>query len=116
MAAYRHDNLEVMIASVRAARRARKWMRPVDEHQSAWKDERDAQMELFRDIVGNPFLPVSFDRRWVTSDVHGIANGIYADRAFDRLPILADALMDAGCKDEQVISHCRSHGPHVRGS
>jgi hypothetical protein len=43
-----------------------------------------------------------------------LATGIYEDRAFDRLPLLADALMDAGCADEQVLGHCRSDG-HVRG-
>jgi hypothetical protein len=68
-----------------------------------------------RDVFGNPFRPVTFDPRWRTADVLGLARGIYEDRAFDRLPLLADALMDAGCADEQVIGHCRSGGPHVRG-
>jgi hypothetical protein len=70
---------------------------------------------LIRDIFGNPFRPVAFDPRWRTADAVGLARGIYEDRAFDRLPLLADALMDAGCADEQVLSHCRSDGPHVRG-
>lgn len=68
-----------------------------------------------RDIVGNPFRPAAFDSRWRTADTVGLARGVYEDRAFDRLPILADALMDAGCEDEQIIDHCRSDGPHVRG-
>jgi hypothetical protein len=82
---------------------------------------RDAQMvawpggPLIRDIFANPFLPVTFDPRWRTSDAVGLARAIYDERAFDRLPILADALMDAGCDDEQVLAHCRSAGPHVRG-
>ena len=70
---------------------------------------------LLRDIFGNPFRPVAFDPRWRSADAVGLARGIYEDRAFDRLPLLADALMDAGCDDDQVISHCRSEGPHVRG-
>ena len=37
----------------------------------------------------------------------GLARGIYEDRAFDRLPLLADALMDAGCDDDDVLDHCR---------
>lgn len=53
--------------------------------------------------------------QWRTSDVVGLARGIDADRAFDRLPLLADALMDAGCADEQVIAHCREPGDHLRG-
>jgi hypothetical protein len=68
-----------------------------------------------RDILGNPFRPVPFGPRWRTSDVNGLARSIYGDRAFDRMPILADALMDAGCADEQFLSHCRGAGPHVRG-
>ncbi len=68
-----------------------------------------------RDLFGNPFRPVAFDPRWRTADTVGLARGIYEDRAFDRLPLLADALMDAGCADVQVIGHCRSEGPHVRG-
>ena len=72
-------------------------------------------LQLLREIVGNPFRPVAFDPRWQTSDTVGLAQAIYEDRAFERLPILADALMDAGCEDEQIISHCRGEGPHVRG-
>jgi hypothetical protein len=71
--------------------------------------------DLSRCVFGNPFRPVAFDPRWRTADVLGLARGIYEDRAFDRLPLLADALMDAGCADEQVLGHCRSEGPHVRG-
>lgn len=74
-----------------------------------------ASNHIFRDIVGSPFRPVTFDPRWRTSDTIGLAQAIYDDRAFERMPILADALMDAGCEDEQIISHCRSKGPHVRG-
>src|SRR5262249_46841688 len=64
------------------------------------------------DIFGNPFRPVAFDPCWRTSDAVGLARAIYDDKAFDRLPILADALMDAGCADEQVLAHCRGDGPH----
>jgi hypothetical protein len=72
-------------------------------------------LSVLREVVGNPFRPVAFDPRWRTSDTVGLARAIYDDRAFERLPILADALMDAGCEDEQIISHCRGEGPHVRG-
>jgi hypothetical protein len=70
---------------------------------------------LLRDLFGNPFRPVAFVTRLCTSDVMSLARAIYDDNAFERLPILADALMDAGCEDEQVIGHCRGPGPHVRG-
>jgi hypothetical protein len=49
----------------------------------------------------------ALDPRWRTSDVVALARGIALDRAFDRLPVLADALQDAGCDDRQVLGHCR---------
>lgn len=80
------------------------------------RDEHlDVQAHIFRDIVGNPFAPIAFDSRWRTEDTLGLALGIYEDRAFARLPILADALMDAGCADDRLLAHCRSAAPHARG-
>lgn len=73
------------------------------------------QSDIVRDIFGNPFRSVAFDARWRTSNAVRVARTIYDDLAFDRMPMLAVALMDAGCEDEQVISHCRSDGSHVRG-
>jgi hypothetical protein len=90
-----------------------------DEHLPAYRalqaTEAAAQAGLLRDLFGNPFRPVAFDPRWRTADTVGLARAIYEDRAFDRLCLLADALMDAGCDDEQVLAHCRAVGPHVRG-
>jgi hypothetical protein len=77
--------------------------------------EQTAQAALCRDIFGNPFRPVAVDPAWLTSTVVSLAEGIYAERAFDRLPILADALMDAGCDNPDILEHCRGPGPHVRG-
>jgi hypothetical protein len=74
-----------------------------------------AYLCLLREIVGNPFRSNTFERHWRTADTLGLARGIYEDRAFDRMPLLADALMDAGCADDKIISHCRTGGPHVRG-
>jgi hypothetical protein len=77
--------------------------------------ERAAQTHLLREIIGNPFSPVAFDPSWRTSTAVALAEGIYADRAFDRLPILADALEDAGCDAAELLAHLRGDGPHVRG-
>jgi len=52
---------------------------------------------------------------WLTPTVQSIAACIYQDRAFDRLPILADALEEAGCTNADVLLHCRQPGEHVRG-
>jgi hypothetical protein len=44
-----------------------------------------------------------------------LAQAVYDERAYDRLPVLADALEDAGCHDADILTHCRGPGPHVRG-
>ncbi len=89
------------------------------EAESAMSTERLAQASLIRDIFGNPFhsrfpLPSAM-LGWNDRTVPRIAEGIYADRAFDRMPILHDALLDAGCNDEALLSHCRNPDGHVRG-
>jgi hypothetical protein len=71
-----------------------------------------------RCVFGNPFAALKFDTAWLAWNegiVPRLAEGIYADRGFDRLPILADALEEAGCADDALLSHLRSPGPHVRG-
>ena len=70
---------------------------------------------IFRDIFGNPFRPVVAVPAWYTPKAQSIASAIYEDRAFDRLPILADALEEAGCTDADVLLHCRQPAEHVRG-
>ncbi|MEO2092077.1 MAG: hypothetical protein ABGY75_21700, partial [Gemmataceae bacterium] len=70
---------------------------------------------LLRCIFGNPFQPVAFADSWRSETVVALAAGIYAERAFDRLPILADALEEAGCDHPDVLAHCRGPGPHARG-
>lgn len=64
----------------------------------------------------NPFHPVSLEPSWLTSDVLALARRIYDERDFDGMPILADALQDAGCANEDVLNHCRdANQVHVRG-
>src|SRR5262249_9075974 len=76
--------------------------------------ERERLAVRFRDIIGNPFRPVLVDSRWLTGNVVAIARGIYDEYAFDRMPILADALEDAGCTNPDILDHCRELGEHVR--
>ncbi len=64
--------------------------------------------DLLRDIVGNPFRPVVYDPNWLTTDVVAIARGMYESRDFSPMPLLADALQDAGCENEDILNHCRS--------
>ncbi len=68
-----------------------------------------------RDLFGYPFRPIAFDPRWLSETAVALATSIYEQRAFDRMPILADALEDAGCEDHDILTLCRSSGPHARG-
>jgi hypothetical protein len=77
--------------------------------------ERAEQDKLLRDIFGNPFRPVAFSPEWRTSTAVAIAQGMYESRDFSAMPILADALQDAGCDNADILDHCRGPGPHVRG-
>ncbi len=70
---------------------------------------------IIRDIFGNPFRTTAFYASNLTTLVVNMAQAIYGDRAFDRLPVLADALEEEGCQDRAILDHCRSEGLHVRG-
>jgi hypothetical protein len=78
-----------------------------------------AQAELMRCISGPlPFRSVTIQAgwlRWNAGIAPAIARRIYAERTFEDLPILADALEDAGCDQPDILSHCRSNGLHARG-
>jgi hypothetical protein len=64
----------------------------------------------FRDVAVPPSCLA-----WNNGTVVKLAQAIYTDRAFDRLPILADALEDAGCTSQDILNHCRQPGEHCRG-
>jgi hypothetical protein len=94
----------------------REWNQEVHEAMRVAANHAKSTLAVFvRCVHGNPFRPVAVDPVWLTSTVVALAEGIYAERAFDRLPILADALQDAGCEDDDILNHCRGDGPHVRG-
>jgi hypothetical protein len=85
----------------------------------SYTPEHAAQAGLVRCVFGNPHHPVPADPLWLSwneGTVPAIARAIYEERAFDRLPILADALEEAGCADAEVLTHCRGNaGEHCRG-
>jgi hypothetical protein len=89
---------------------------------SAWlarkRAEHKAQCELLLDIFGKPASTASPNPAWLTWNdgaLRKMAQPIYDERDFGRLPILADALEDAGCADAAILAHCRTPGEHVRG-
>ena len=77
--------------------------------------EHHAQAELLRDIFGNPFRPIDAERVWQTRTIKAIAQTIYSERQFEDMPILADALEEAGCNNEVILDHCRKKQEHSRG-
>jgi hypothetical protein len=96
------------------ARETAAWKARPEDRDVVEADERRAQFELFREIAGLGWTDPRWPR-WRTTDVVALARGIHRDQAFDRLPILADALQDAGCDDQDILDHCRRPGGHVRG-
>lgn len=79
---------------------------------------RQDQVSLIRDIFGNPFHPSTIDPTWLhwnDATPTRIAQAINEERRFEQMQILGDALEDAGCHDPNILNHCRSEGPHVRG-
>lgn len=74
-------------------------------------------LALFHEIFGCRLLHSgTVDPMWLTSDVLALGRGIYDEKAFDRMPILADALQDAGCDNDDILNHLRdATAPHVRG-
>jgi hypothetical protein len=88
--------------------------------RQAW--ERVAQAALLRDIFGNPFRPVSTNPVWITPTVLNLARSAYDERIMPsgeldpaRLSVLSDALEEARCDNNDMLTHLRSPGPHVRG-
>lgn len=77
--------------------------------------EKRAQADLLRDVFGDPFRPVALDPAWRTSTVVALASRMYDSRDFSAMPILTDALQDAGCEQPDILEHCRGAGSHVRG-
>jgi hypothetical protein len=102
-----------MVTGADAAAMATAWAMQEAERDENMRPDRQAkgaeelaQSALLREIVPNPFHRTTVNSDWLTSDVVALAIGIYEERAFDRLPILADALQDAGCDSDDILSHC----------
>jgi hypothetical protein len=80
--------------------------------------DRVVGMCILRDVSGRPFRPVILSLpvlTWNDGAVRKMAQVIYDQRRFSDLPLLADALEEAGCTNGDMLHHCRSGGEHVRG-
>ena len=108
------DEQSLLLGSVERLCRTGVWETAQDVVNALlWGSE---QAVLFlRDIFGNPFHPIPLDPSWLTSTVLALAQQKYDSRDFSAMPILADALQDAGCENSDLLNHCREPGEHVRG-
>jgi hypothetical protein len=87
-------------------------------HADALAAEHGEQVTFIRCLCSPLFRTVTLNPAWLTwngSTVPKISQGIHDEQAFDRMPILADALQDAGCTEQTILDHCRQPGEHVRG-
>jgi hypothetical protein len=86
--------------------------------EACQQQERREHASLLRDIFGNPFRLVTINPAWLTWHdglLVSMARQMYDSRDFTDMPIVADALEEAGCSDQDILAHCRSRGVHVRG-
>lgn len=90
------------------------------EWHGAWRNGHAAarafQADILRDIVPPPGAEIDFDPDWRTSTVVELARMMDATGDFSAVPILADALEEAGCMNGVILQQCRKDGPHVRGN
>lgn len=78
--------------------------------------EECCQAAMVRDIFGNPFRPLTFSPSWRTDNTVALTRAMYDANEFSGMPILADALQDAGCDSDDILNHCRNLNQlHVRG-
>jgi hypothetical protein len=94
-------------------------MLPVFTHEFyLWVENHEGYCKIIRDLFGNPIRAVRLNPAWLTwqnGTIPKIGLGIYKERRFESMPILADALEEAGCTDAEILNHCRQAIEHVRG-
>jgi hypothetical protein len=89
-----------------------------DRNITHYHQELKAQADLLRDLLGDPYQAVIVDPGWLAWNDHTVvrlAQAIYRERQFEGLPVLADALQEAGCDNAAILGHCRGVGAHARG-
>ena len=105
-----------LVTSRHAARAAAdlNGLKQVSDSPATMAEYRE-QATLVRCVFGNPFRPRPVRQAWLGHEVTALAAAIYAERAFERMPVLAGALETAGCPSADPIEHCRAGRQHARG-
>ena len=84
-----------------------------------WQKARQLEGHLLHELFGpSPYRPIALNPAWLTWHnglIVSMARQMYDSRDFSDIPILADALEEAGCSNQDILGHCRSGGEHVRG-
>ncbi|HJZ59721.1 MAG TPA: hypothetical protein VKE74_32565 [Gemmataceae bacterium] len=85
-------------------------------YAAGWMAAQKRHRELFGKILRAMVGPeMRWSDGWRTDTLVALARGIYDEQSWDRMPILSDALQEAGCDDHRVIGYCRGEGPFCRG-
>src|SRR5262249_55252751 len=84
-------------------------------HVYEGEEEAKTQLYLYRCIFGNPYSDVTLQPSWLTPSVLKLAESIYKERTFVRMPELGTSLKETGCDCLEMLNHCRGLGPHDRG-
>lgn len=110
-AAFDVTDADPMVAAITTARWAERCF-----HRDQVVASRQAELHRqLRDILGDPFHPIQIDPAWLMPPVPSLALAIRREQRFEAMPILADALEEAGCDDARLLGHLRAPGPHWAG-
>ncbi|VTR98176.1 hypothetical protein [Tuwongella immobilis] len=89
--------------------------RPIGSYHAQQEMRRRTYADLLREVIGNPFRTMKFASDWSHDSVAQLAQAYHHQPDASIPPILADALMERGCDDAELLDHLRSPGPHVKG-
>jgi hypothetical protein len=90
----------------------------LDELDRLLRQPRQALARAITDVTGDPTRPAAVPAAWLDANrgqARAVAQGIDADCRYDELPVLADALEEAGCDGARLLEHARRPGAHYRG-
>ena len=105
-----HDRLRLILEAVKPLRSLRQGC-----VCAGWSIDPAVRVAFLRELFSNPFHPILVDFEHITQTVRDLAHLIHHDHRFELMPVLADALMDAGCDNAAILDHCLESGNHIRG-